>query len=116
MLDTERIEYEEILRVLASLGLSISIFGHEIEGGLNNIGNAVAELRIAGARIIPKSDATSLSPHYTEIDEALDHLRGVGDYVINLIGRTVKREKRRIALAGSLFSPATCRDSLSGPT
>ena len=101
-LDTEQIEYEEILRVLASLGLSVSIFGHEIEGGLNSIANTVADLRVASRKIVPKSEATSLSPHFSEIDEALEHLRGVGDYVINLIGSTVKREKRRIALSSAI--------------
>lgn len=100
--EVERVHYEEMLRILASLGISVSIFGHEIEAGINRVELALSELRNQLRRLLDKKDLPKVDKHTEEIEFALSHQRELGDYITNLVSSTVKRQKKVIAVSGSI--------------
>lgn len=97
--ESEHIEYESMLRILASLGTSISVFSHEIGGAVNGILGGVrdAEDVIQDANIQDK-----FTPIITNIKNSATRLEDLSGYVLALIHRSSAREKSEIALYQSI--------------
>lgn len=95
----EHLHYEEMLRILASLGTSIAVFSHEIRGALSGFSNAVTRLKMLLARI---SAVEAAADQMTDIDAGLGKLKDVASYVMSLIAHTSSREKSELALHGEI--------------
>jgi signal transduction histidine kinase len=99
---TASLEYNEMLRILASLGLSISVFGHEIRGGreamqahIISIGDSIAELAEGQQR-------TNLESKQAGFQGAANRVFDIGGYIDGLMSRTESRELLAISVKGAL--------------
>lgn len=93
------LQYEEMLRILASLGLSISVFGHEIKG----IRGSVA----AHLDVLSKQVAVLSMTSKNDLDATIEEFKGVtgrmfdiGGYIAGLMSSTESRELRPLSLKG----------------
>lgn len=68
------IQYEEMLRILASLGISLSIFGHEIKGAIDSLNASITLLKMI---------LNSKEVDY-EIMETTDSLQKSSDRIFNV--------------------------------
>ena len=96
------IEYEEMLRVLASLGLSIGVFGHEIKGAERAV---VANLMILKGLILELPDdpiRTDLEIRHDELDQATGRLFDIGGYIGGLMSKTESRDVRDLSVKGAV--------------
>ena len=93
----EHIKYESMLRVLASLGISIAIFGHEIQGAHTNAQTEVTRLRLK-LKKLSETEQSSLIEHTNGITEAIDRLHELGRYVSLITSKTESREMRSVSL------------------
>lgn len=96
------IEYEEMLRILASLGLSISVFGHEIKGAERAL---VADLIVLDDLIsdLPDTAASAaLKLQHEELDRSAGRLFDIGGYIGTLMSRTESREMRDLSVKGAI--------------
>jgi len=92
--ELEHIEYEGMLRILASLGISIAVFSHEVRGALTRIQALLKELepiKIAGK----KNDAK-----FGEMQAALDRLYDLSSYILSEVSHSASREKQNVPLRG----------------
>lgn len=99
--EKEHLHYEEMLRILASLGTSIAVFSHEIRGALNGFSGALLQLQrlaekhgITGEASAPLSDASG----------SQGRLKDLASYVMSLVAHTADREKTEVALKNELQS------------
>lgn len=98
----EALQYEEMLRILASLGLSISMFGHEVKGAQGGVTSNIALLEELIDEL-PASDERVL------VGEQLEHLRAaserlfdLGGYIVGLMSSTESRELRDLSVKGAI--------------
>jgi len=93
----EQIKYESMLRILASLGISIAIFGHEIQGAH---ANSQTQLTLLGQKISKLSDEhrLELSIRKTKLENAINRLYDLVKYVSILTSHTESREMRSVSL------------------
>ena len=96
------IEYENMLRILASLGLSISVFGHEIKSATSLTSGTLSLLDVR----LSKIDDTQLQ---TDLQEAVDSLRSavgrvfdLGGYIEDLTSFTGTRKLKPVPVRGSI--------------
>lgn len=98
----ESLQYEEMLRILASLGLSISVFGHEIKGIRGSVSAHLAVLKgeVAG---LPSSDAKSrLDTTLAGLKSATGRMFDLGGYIAGLMSSTESRELKPLSVKGSI--------------
>lgn len=95
------LQYEEMLRILASLGLSISVFGHEIKG----VRGSVA----AHLVVLEKQISNSSLEAKNELDRTVDGLKKItgrmfdlGGYIAGLMSNTESRELSPISIKGAI--------------
>jgi len=96
----QSLEYEEMLRILASLGLSISVFGHEIKGAERAL---IANLLLLDELVQLVSDTdlrTLLQEQHGDLDRAANRLFDIGGYIGGLMSRTESRELRDHSVKG----------------
>ncbi|EBY6940110.1 sensor histidine kinase, partial [Salmonella enterica subsp. enterica serovar Newport] len=95
------LEYENMLRLLASLGLSISVFGHEVTGAREA---AAAYLMVLGKRIqaLPDEFKASLSPLNADLGQSISRLFDIGAYISGLTSSTESRELHTQSVLGSV--------------
>jgi signal transduction histidine kinase len=96
------IEYEEMMRILASLGLSISVFGHEIKGAERAL---VANLLLLDDLVQQVTDndlRTALKAQHEDLDRAANRLFDIGGYIGGLMSRTESRELRDLSVKGTI--------------
>ncbi len=91
------IKYEELLRILASLGISISVFSHEVRGALTQVRAAVSSLK-------ERINTEATEDTFSNIDAATERLDSIASYIIELISHTSSREKKVIPLSGVIGS------------
>lgn len=106
-LDWERerqvsLQYEAMLRLLASLGLSISVFGHEVKGSRETIR---ARLGLVEREV----DYLPESAGKEELKKELDHLKtsthrlfDIGGYISGFMSKTESRDLRELSVLGAL--------------
>ncbi|MGZ3215092.1 sensor histidine kinase [Paracoccus sp. T5] len=96
------LQYEAMLRLLASLGLSISVFGHEVKGAQEAIR---ARLQLMNDEIanLPKGDERDeIYRQHEKLEDATRRLFDIGGYIAGLMSRTESRELRELSVAGAL--------------
>lgn len=89
------LRYEELLRILASLGTSIAVFSHEIRGALNGFRGSILSLK----GLLSNLGAAELGKKpVDDVEASLGQLNDLASYVMSLIAHTAKREKSEIAV------------------
>ena len=93
--------YEEMLRILASLGLSIAVFGHEIAGVSNSVNK---ELGLFNREL--KSLDTQLQSKFKArkdgIKNAIQRVFDLGNYISHLISYTESRKLTTVSVRGCI--------------
>lgn len=96
----EMLVYEGMLRILASLGLSISVFGHEIKGTGDSVQKALRlfDKTLGDANL---GNATNdVNDRAESIREAIDRVFRLGDYISTLMTHTESRELASVSVRG----------------
>jgi signal transduction histidine kinase len=96
------LEYEEMLRLLASLGLSISVFGHEVKGARDAM---IARMGIFDSvikRVTDSSERAALQAQLAALSSASDRMFDIGGYIAGLMSSTESRELRALSVRGAL--------------
>lgn len=96
------LEYEEMLRVLASLGLSISVFGHEVKGAESAI---LADLLLLDDLIGELPDNRlrhDFRAQHSDLETSAGRLFDIGGYIGALMSRTESRELRDLSVKGAV--------------
>lgn len=96
------LEYEEMLRLLASLGLSISVFGHEVKGAKDSLSARLALLNDAIANVPDDGIRGRLERQHGQLQAVSDRLFDIGGYIAGLMSSTESRELRSLSVIGSL--------------
>jgi len=101
--EEEHIQYEAMLRILASLGISISVFSHEVKGALTGVDNALLDFReiITGER---GHDKEALSLYLDKFNVSLRRLYDISHYILTIISHASSREKKPLALESIITS------------
>lgn len=89
------LRYEELLRILASLGTSIAVFSHEIRGALNGFSGSILSLK---GLLESLGAMEKAKKPIDDVDASLTQLHDLASYVMSLIAHTAKREKSEIAI------------------
>lgn len=96
----ESLKYEEMLRILASLGLSITVFGHEIKGVRSSVAGNIVNL----SRLIDSLDAGKKRALLKEgigwMETATDRMFDLGGYIAGLMSSTESRELKSQSVKG----------------
>ena len=93
--------YEEMLRILASLGLSISVFGHEITGVSNSV-NMELGLFNRELKTLDTKLQNRLKTRKNGIENAINRVFDLGNYITHLISFTQSRELEPVSLRGRI--------------
>lgn len=96
------LRYEAMLRILASLGISISIFGHEIKGANAAIAGKMNLLKDAISKGLPESDQIIVSSKVDKLAEAVGKVTSLGNYVADLMSSTGSREMKTVSVRGAV--------------
>ncbi len=96
--EKKHIRYEEMLRILASLGISISIFGHEVSGGLTRVTDTFNKL---AASFEPRQTAGH-GEFLSEMKEGLGRLYDLAAYINAQVDNAGSRNKSEIPLYGRI--------------
>ena len=72
------IQYEEMLRILASLGISLSIFGHEIKGAIDSLNASITLLKMM---LKKKCSDPEVLEGVTYLQKSSDRIFNVGKYI-----------------------------------
>ncbi|MBO9441267.1 sensor histidine kinase [Phaeobacter italicus] len=86
------LEYENMLRILASLGISISLFGHEIKSATNAVDNSLAVAEIDAESLKDDTERKQLEADLSSLKSATDRMFDLGSYVEALVSKTRSRE------------------------
>lgn len=93
--------YEEMLRILASLGLSIAVFGHEITGVSNSVNKELGlfsrELKSLDTKL-----QTRLKARKNDIEKAINRVFDLGNYISHLISYTGSRKLETVSVRGRM--------------
>ncbi|GJL89583.1 MAG: histidine kinase [Minwuia thermotolerans] len=96
------LHYEAMLRLLASLGLSISVFGHEVKGAQEAI-RARLQLLEDEVDALPEGEQkTDLRHQHEKLEESTRRLFDIGGYIAGLMSKTESRELRELSVSGAL--------------
>lgn len=96
------LEYEEMLRLLASLGLSISVFGHEVKGARDALRARLALLQDAIETVQDHRQKSSLERQFSELKLGSDRMFDIGGYISGLMSTTESRQLRPLSVSGAL--------------
>lgn len=96
------LQYEAMLRLLASLGLSISVFGHEVKGAQEAI-RARLQLLNDEAESLPNCEEKSgLLEQLEKLELSTGRLFDIGGYIAGLMSKTESRDLRELSVGGAL--------------
>ena len=95
-------EYEQMLRLLASLGLSVSVFGHEIIGAQDAMKARLQLLNRSIAKLENSPTRTAIENHFEELSANSARIFEVGGYVSGLVSATESRELESLSVKGSI--------------
>ena len=96
--ESEFVQYETMLRILASLGISISVFSHEVKGALTSFKSSFKDF--LSTIKIDELGEISLA----EINSASTRLFDLSNYITTLISHSSTREKTNIPLHSVIHS------------
>jgi len=101
------LRYEEMLRILASLGLSISIFGHEIKGSRNSIAAHLAVFDDFVEDLNDGEQKNDLLELVSSFNQSIGRMFDLGAYIDGLMSRTESRELKELSVKGAIERFAT---------
>jgi signal transduction histidine kinase len=93
----EMIQYETMLRIVASLGISISVFSHEIKGTLSTFKSSLQELQTLNS-MNQSAVGGGDKGIFQDFHHSCDHLYDLANYVTSLISNSATREKKELPL------------------
>ncbi|CAI8774178.1 Histidine kinase [Pseudomonas chlororaphis] len=96
----ESLKYEEMLRILASLGLSITVFSHEIKGVRSSVSANITNLSSITEGLEDGEDRRSLTEGINWIETATNRMFDLGGYIAGLMSSTESRELRTLSIKG----------------
>jgi signal transduction histidine kinase len=99
----EMIQYETMLRIVASLGISISVFSHEIRVTLGNFKASLQEL-LALNGMNQSAFTVGDTDKFDNFHHSCDHLYDLANYVTSLISYSATREKKEWALCSLIHT------------
>lgn len=88
----QSVEYENMLRILASLGISISLFGHEIKSATAAVDNSLAVAEIDAEKLGNETERLQIETDLSSLKSATDRIFDLGSYVESLVSKTRSRE------------------------
>lgn len=100
MQQAESLKYEEMLRILASLGLSITVFSHEIKGVRSSVSANITNLSSIAEELVDGKDKDALTEGVAWIRTATDRMFDLGGYIAGLMSSTESRELRVLSVKG----------------
>jgi signal transduction histidine kinase len=95
--EAAHIKYEEMLRILASLGISISVFSHEIGGAMTAVDAALTTFTQSAA-----CGDSNNSSALKNLDSNMQRLRDLSGYINSIIGHAGSREKHQVPVSAAL--------------
>ena len=96
------LHYEAMLRLLASLGLSISVFGHEVKGAQEAI-RARLQLLEDEVDALPEGEQkVDLRHQHEKLEDSTRRLFDIGGYIAGLMSKTESRDLRELSVSGAL--------------
>jgi signal transduction histidine kinase len=101
MREVAALQYEEMLRILASLGLSISVFGHEIKGIRGSVAAHLAVLS-AQASTLSSNPEEPLVKSVNGLKNITGRMFDLGGYIAGLMSNTESRELKSVSLKGAI--------------
>lgn len=96
----ESLKYEEMLRILASLGLSITVFGHEIKGVRSSVAANLLNISTITANLEQSEDKKLLEEGIGWLRTATNRLFDLGGYIAGLMSSTESRELKSLSIKG----------------
>ncbi|MGD1935782.1 MAG: ATP-binding protein [Candidatus Phaeomarinobacter sp.] len=96
------IEYESMLRVLASLGLSISVFGHEIKSATSLSSGAFSLLNIKIKEIAEKAKRDEIQSVAAKLKSAVERVFDLGGYIEDLTSYANSRKMSPVPVQGAI--------------
>lgn len=96
----ESLKYEEMLRILASLGLSITVFSHEIKGVRSSVSANIINLSSVAEELPDGTDKAALMEGIDWIRTATNRMFDLGGYIAGLMSSTESRELRELSVKG----------------
>ena len=95
------LEYEEMLRILAAIGMSVSIFGHEIKSALDFLNGPISLLKLQ----LKKFDKNSeLNETVSKIESASNTIFDIGKYIGHITNNQSSRKMSKLNLNGIITS------------
>jgi len=94
--EKEHVQYEEMLRILASLGISIAVFGHEVKGAITHVRSAISQIEDG-----LKEKGSLIGDIVAFLESArtdVDGLSELGGYVVDMVDQSKSKNKKEIAL------------------
>ncbi|MBK3776921.1 hypothetical protein GAY31_22680 [Azospirillum brasilense] len=98
----DSIEYEEMLRVLASLGLSVATFGHEISGSKEAMIANMTTLSQYVDRLLTPQERMPLQQKMSLLQQTATRIFHLGGYINTLMSHAESRELKPISLRGAI--------------
>lgn len=92
------LQYEEMLRILAALGLSVSVFSHEIKGVRSSVSGYITLLNTQ----INATGNDKLRHYLDNLKNATDRMFDLGGYIGNLVSSIESRKLQTISLKGAI--------------
>ena len=96
------LEYEQMLRLLASLGLSISVFGHEVKGSQESMRAQLTLLEKRLAKIENVEAKDTLQKSHDNIRKAAERIFDIGGYIAGLMSSTESRKLSTLSVVGAV--------------
>ncbi len=96
------LQYEAMLRLLASLGLSISVFGHEVKGAQEAIRARLQLMNDEIAALPNTEQQKELQTQHEKLSVSTRRLFDIGGYIAGLMSKTESRDLRELSVAGAL--------------
>ena len=93
---SQTLEYENMLRILASLGISISLFGHEVKSATTAIDNSLAVVEIDAMKIKNATEKCQIEVDLASLRSAPDRIFDLGSYVESLVSKTRSRKLKQV--------------------
>ena len=96
--EKEHVQYEAMLRILASLGISRAVFSHEIRGALTGVDSSIGQLFDHLEVRKDLSESKKFINLREDLESSVDRLKDVSRYIADLISHSSSREKDNQAL------------------
>ena len=93
---SQTLEYENMLRILASLGISISLFGHEIKSATIAIDNSLSVVEIDAIELKDDTEKNQIEMDLALLRSATDRIFDLGSYVESLVSKTRSRKLAQV--------------------